>query len=236
MFGFTDLSQFAHDFESVLDRLRNRQIAAAPSLIDLLLRASDMLKSLLGQLRGEGAVDPTSLEAVAAELQRIMANQATVPNSTPMPESPEPPTVPSATRLYEIYFKPAADMLHKGLDALEIFEELACLGEVLKVEVGLDSLSPLTALDPEECYLGWVVHLRSAHHAAVLEEPFKGIHEESVLRIAEIAQPQAPPAPQPSDVPLLGEILFQEQMVTQQESLISSWAPDQVATCCGWVG
>src|ERR687892_1652114 len=57
MFGFTELSQFAHDFESVLDRVRHHQITITQPVVDLLLRASDMLKSLLAQMKGEGTVD-----------------------------------------------------------------------------------------------------------------------------------------------------------------------------------
>jgi two-component system, chemotaxis family, sensor kinase CheA len=219
MFGFTELNQFAHGFESVLDLLRHRRIDATPALFNLLLSASDVLKSLLAQLKGEGVVDPGARDAVAAELQHLLATHTTTTADAPPPKPSQSSSPAPNPRMYAIYFKPRADILRRGLDPIEMFEALARLGEVLTVDVDLSSLPPLAALDPEECYLGWTIYLRSAHGAAILEEPFEAARAESVLRIAE-SEPSplsVPSAPEFTEVPLLGELLLQDDAVTPQQ-------------------
>jgi len=219
MFGFTEVSQFAHGFENVLDRLRHRHIAATSALIDLLLRASDILKASIAQLRGEGEVDAASRDAVAAELQYILTGRGLEPPSVPCSGPSQAPPVPPTTRLYEIYFKPGADIFQKGVDPLQIFEELERLGEWLEVEADLGPLPPLTAMDPEQCYLGWTIRLRSVHSAEALQEPFKFARDGSVLRITEVepSQPNPSPEPQSTDVPVIGELLVQERAVTPEQ-------------------
>jgi two-component system chemotaxis sensor kinase CheA len=242
MFGFTELSQFAHDFESVLDLMRHHQIAVAQPVIDLSLRASDMLKSLLAQIKGEGNADVGSREAIVAELQSLMTNQQPTPTSPYRSEPMQSPAFAVKARLYEIIYKPASDLFHKGVDPAEILERLALLGDVCDVQVDLSTLPPLTTLDPEVCYLGWTIQLCTTHDADTLEAIFEGAREGSVVRITEIGQATRGLSPasggegaprfgeilrgdvehissghQGEDVPRLGEILLQEQAIDPQD-------------------
>ena len=51
-FGFTALQAFAHGFESLLSDVRDGTVAAEPTLIDLLLRALDVLSDHVSAARG----------------------------------------------------------------------------------------------------------------------------------------------------------------------------------------
>lgn len=66
--GFTEIAGFTHDMETVLDRMRNGEMLATPERIELLLRATDALTSLLDAARQER---PPSGEhhSIAKELQ-----------------------------------------------------------------------------------------------------------------------------------------------------------------------
>jgi two-component system chemotaxis sensor kinase CheA len=218
MFGFTDLSQFAHDFESVLDLLRHRQLAVTQPAIDLLLRASDILKSLLAQIRGEGTVDARRREAIVAELQALMHGQE-APSAATAASQPPPPATPATTHVYEIVFKPSGDSFHKGIDPVEILARLPRLGEVCDVQVDVSALPALDTLDPEECYLGWTIQLCTTADADMVEALFEEARDGGLLHIAEIGQAIAstPAVPAADDVPLLGEILLQEEAVQAQD-------------------
>lgn len=54
-FGFRDLVAFAHEFETVMDGLRNGAIPLTAELIDTLIRANDLLGRLLGLAREDRA-------------------------------------------------------------------------------------------------------------------------------------------------------------------------------------
>jgi two-component system chemotaxis sensor kinase CheA len=216
MFGFAELSRFVHEFESVLDLLRHRQVGATPPMIDLLLRASDMLKSLLNHLRGEGSVDAASRAAIAAELQAVMAGQP--PGSGPFEAAAselQHQPGPSNAHRYEIVFKPSPESFQRGIDPLAILERLPRVGDVRSVRLDLSALPPLASLNPEQCYLAWTIELWTSEEAELVAALFEEAQAGGVVRIAEIGQ-ATPPSAAADDVPRLGEILLREHGVSAQ--------------------
>lgn len=55
--GLTHIAEFAHEAESLLMRVRDREISYAPGCADLSLRSVDMLKALLGAVEDAVATD-----------------------------------------------------------------------------------------------------------------------------------------------------------------------------------
>jgi two-component system chemotaxis sensor kinase CheA len=55
MFGFSDIIRFTHAMESLLDLMRDGKISAASTLTDLLLRATDILRTHVFPERRETA-------------------------------------------------------------------------------------------------------------------------------------------------------------------------------------
>ena len=64
MFGFSDVTRFTHVMENLLDDMRDGKIAPSPPLVDLLLRATDLLKELIDAAQNQpSAADPADLPA-----------------------------------------------------------------------------------------------------------------------------------------------------------------------------
>jgi len=61
-FGFADVAELTHQMESLLDRLRRHEIEPSPAMVDVLLAAADVSRSLLArhQAGGIGEVPPTA--------------------------------------------------------------------------------------------------------------------------------------------------------------------------------
>jgi len=57
-FGFTDVAELTHQMESLLDKLRRRELAPSATLVDLLLLAGDTLKAQLARHQGVGGDAP----------------------------------------------------------------------------------------------------------------------------------------------------------------------------------
>ncbi|KAA0583765.1 chemotaxis protein CheA [Azospirillum sp. B21] len=88
-FGFNDLVAFAHEFETVMDGVRNAEIPVTTQLVDTLIRANDVLARLLAHAADEtDAPDGTTDETVAA-LRRFLG-KAEAP-------AEEPPPAPAGT-------------------------------------------------------------------------------------------------------------------------------------------
>jgi len=88
-FGFSDLVSFAHEFETIMDGVRNRAIPVTADLIDALIRANDILGRLLAHAR-DGHPAPVGLGEPVTTAMRRAADAARA--GTPGGATVEPPT------------------------------------------------------------------------------------------------------------------------------------------------
>jgi two-component system chemotaxis sensor kinase CheA len=95
--GLTTVNKLAHSLENVLGRMRNRELAPTPAIIDVMLKAADALTQLINNVESSGSAD-VAMHVDA--LDRINADQFDLaaapvaeqsPNSSELPE-PAPPS------------------------------------------------------------------------------------------------------------------------------------------------
>ncbi len=72
------------------------------------------------------------------------------------PETEEPAEKP----LFEVNFKPRAELYSKGNEAALLLRDLSRIGE-MSVLCNMDDLPPLDAMDPEGSYFGWKISIRT---------------------------------------------------------------------------
>ena len=56
-FGFSDMTELTHVLESLLDKLRKGELEVQSEMIDVFLKAGDVLKGQLAGHRGDGEAD-----------------------------------------------------------------------------------------------------------------------------------------------------------------------------------
>ena len=54
-FGFTDVAELTHEMETLLDKLRRRELEPTAAMVDVLLASGDALKAQLARHQGNGA-------------------------------------------------------------------------------------------------------------------------------------------------------------------------------------
>ena len=226
MFGFNAVAQFTHKMETLLDLLRNGQKVVTPQIADLLLKATDCLKTLIDASKGGAAVDEETVQRLTAEL--AAASAAGSQPSTMTTEEPKTHSTQADphNHLYTIAWAPPAWLFQRGLDPLQIFKELGSLGTLSEVTVETSKLPDLASIDPETCYLSWTMKLETAKNRSVVEAVFEFVREDSQLTIAEVARGQGSSvAPQSASLSSdaagaepqpLGEILVESGVVSRQ--------------------
>lgn len=157
MFGFEDISGFAHGLEAAFDLVRNGQAAATGDLINLGLAAGDQIRTMLDQAEGRDRVDPSRIEEIRAELRQFAEGVAPDPCASPRQVDP----VAGEVGEWRIRFRPGLNILLNGVNPLLILRELRGLGE-LRVSVDTSGVPTLADIDPEQCYLAWDLTLISA--------------------------------------------------------------------------
>lgn len=72
-FGFANLQAFTHDFETLLDKLRDGDVAVSASLVDLLMAAFDMLADHVSAISGEAETPDDAAMLMALQQAAVPA-------------------------------------------------------------------------------------------------------------------------------------------------------------------
>ena len=199
MFGFNAVAQFTHKMETLLDLLRNGQKTVTPQIADLLLKATDCLKTLIDAAKSGSAVDDETVQKLTVELAAASAlgdgtrgqgaevrGKESGVGGTGQASSHSPlPTPHSPLHQYTIAWTPPKWLFQRGLDPLQTFKELSDIGALSEVHVDVTKLPELAEMDPETCYLSWTMKLETVKNRTVVEAVFEFVREDSVLVISE---------------------------------------------------
>ena len=91
-----------------------------------------------------------------------------------------PPDSPSSS--YRITLSPGPDTLRRGVNPLGVLDELRELGEST-VTADPRAVPLLDELDPERCYLSWIITVRTDAEMERLRDVFLFVSEDSTVRV-----------------------------------------------------
>ena len=168
MFGFVDVADFVHKFETAFDRVRKGEASASPELISICLNAKDHIAGLINspdEFRAGGAALVEQLEAI------VESNGAPSDDATVLQELPAALPKQVTEQKWNIKFYLPPDALLHGTNPVLLLEEIAALGPA-EFSVLADRVPALDQLDPEKCYLGWQVELTHPDPRAALDNVF----------------------------------------------------------------
>ena len=223
LFGLDHVVAFTHVAESVLDEVRAGRVPIDDALLALLLRCADHIGALVGAIAG-GAHDPDeALEAAAVPLLAALrqhlpgADTPGVPGAAPRPAG----AAPAAEGSWHLSLRFSPDVLRNGMDPMSFLRYLRRLGEITAIVTLPDALPDAAAMDPESCYLGFELALRSSADKATIESVFEFVLDESSIRIlppnSRIGEFVALIEALPECTAQLGEILVRCGSVTAHE-------------------
>ena len=219
--------KFTHVLENVLDVLRDGEIQVSPDLIALLLQCKDHLGALLAVVAADQA-DPTieldaQSERLAAQLKSYLPVKAGLPEQLAEDES-RVETLGGNTvghDCWHISVRFGAGVMKHGMDPLAILRYLATLGEIAQLTTLVDTMPPAQEMDPEGCYLGFEIDLRSSVEKASIERVFDFVRDECLLKIlppySKVSEYLQLIESLPEDNLRLGEILVKSGALTDEE-------------------
>ncbi|MFS0737414.1 chemotaxis protein CheA [Sphingomonas sp. 1P06PA] len=215
-FGFGALQSFTHHFETLLDKVRDRELPVTPSLVEVLIAAFDVLADHVAAIRGDAKQpeDAAMLQTLADALKAsaAIADGASVPEgSADLPDlsfdlaalMADMAATEGGADLkadWKVVFTPtSADLLHGGEPLLLIRELLALGGRIVAVD--MKCIPSLDAFDCEATYLGWTLRLPASVPEAAIVEIFDFVAKPSSVSIIRAiddadwhAQPEHKPA------------------------------------------
>jgi len=185
-FGFSEIANFTHVVETLLDLIRSDQFVLEADHVDLFLKSVDCIRTMISALEGGGQCDTSIADELKKSFNALLDGEpVAVPAAEDAQENQaEPKSVGSG---WQIYFKPDADILRTGNDPVRMFRELAELGEI-SVSAVLDGVPDLASLDPEACFMAWNITLLGDADESQINEVFEWVVDDSELSIKLIGE------------------------------------------------
>lgn len=214
MFGFERISRFVHDFETLLDECRAKRLVPDAAIVDLFLRARDVIKTMLAEDNDKAPFSDVAL-GIISEFKHAVdsipaqssaaAPAAAAPASAPVETVDTAAVVPAASqgrlglqplgvpeadsdeqvKSYRLFFKPAENIFFTGTRVLKLIAELGDLGEMQAYPRTRD-IPPLGNLNPEFCYTSWDIILSTGKGINAIKDVFIFVEDSVELKIDEL--------------------------------------------------
>ncbi|MDD3517777.1 MAG: chemotaxis protein CheA [Chromatiales bacterium] len=226
LFGLDGIVAFTHTAESVLDLARDGKLPVDDRLTGLFLECRDHIERLLDLATADAGLDDETRDAGAALSERLATYLGASDGDKHLPEEAVSsveriPGSASDDNVWHISLRFARDVLQNGMDPLSFIRYLATIGDVLHVTTLPDALPPAAEMNPELCYLGFEVRLRSDADKSRIENVFEFVREGSAIRIlppgSRIQDYQRLIEDLPEDNLRLGDLLVASGAVTRRE-------------------
>ena len=140
-FGFSDVAELTHQMETLLDKLRRRELQPTAPMVDVLLASGDALKAQLARHQGNGAA-PIDTTELLFSIRGMVDGQAAAPRApaaaaaAPAAAPPVPATAAKpGSRVLELTVGPLQD-LSAADNIVDLFKEITDLGSIEPLDGG----------------------------------------------------------------------------------------------------
>ncbi len=186
LFGFERVVSFTHEVETLLDLVRDGHCAITDPMVTLLLECRDQIGRLLDEVAGtEHSEDNRGESArLVAMLRRAQGRPEPEPGPAADP-SAQVSTGPAAAAADEwsVHVQFKGPTFLDGFDPMSFLRYLPAMGDLTTMHTRLEDVPALDAIDPEQCYLGFTVGLKTAASKAAIEAVFEFASDDCVLRL-----------------------------------------------------
>lgn len=188
-FGFDSLIGFAHVFETVMDRIREDELALDEHVTQILLRSADMMNMLVENAEADAETEVEGMRRLQQELEQLTGAEPTKPvadtaGAASMPDGPsdvddaaaeaseaalQDPAEPATCEMI-CRMAPDEEFFQAGHDMLRLIRSGRDLG---LAEVHAEGeVPPLAEFDPRRCPLSWELIFRTEKSPAEIENFF----------------------------------------------------------------
>ncbi len=189
IFGLNRVVEFTHHVETLLDKMRDGDVALTPDISTLLLQCNDQIKFLVDTAADESADTAEQKDQRADLVIQLRALSegggaaaavAAKAQSVPAADSGKAAEVAG---VWTISARFGLETFRNGMDPLSVARYLSGMGEVVSVRCGAEGVPPLVNLNPESCYLGFAMQLRSSASREDIEGAFSFVMDDCELDV-----------------------------------------------------
>lgn len=223
IFGLNKVVEFTHHMETLLDQMREGKLNLHPELSTLLLECNDEIKFLVDTASDDSAETPDQKDQRAdlvIRLQAYTSGALSASHAEPEATGAVQAVNTAALTVWHISARFGHETFRNGMDPLSIAKYLKGLGTVKSMVCSMDTVPALVNLNPETCYLSFVMELESAATRDEVEGAFSFVLDDCELDVKEPESPERKLVRAIEDMsaaPRLGDMLVSVGAVSQDK-------------------
>ena len=239
LFGLDAVVGFTHGVESLLDQLRDGTISVSTDLIGTLLECRDHISTLIDKVAQADAPLDADQEAQGERLQHALhahlghlsdadahANtHAEAQLDAHFPAEPGALHSDGASRIeldnWHISLQFGVDVMRNGMDPASFIRYLGTVGDIISLQLDCAQMPAIAEMDPQSCYLGVEIDLRSGADKKTIEDVFEFVRDDCRVSImappSHVAKFMQQAVPLQGEVDKIGEILCDAGILTELE-------------------
>ncbi|MBK6607088.1 MAG: chemotaxis protein CheA [Leptospiraceae bacterium] len=193
IFGYEETVNFTHVVESLLDKVREKEIPLDKPLISLLLDCRDHISDLIEYAANDRKLEESMIliqNDLLAKLNSFFSvSKNDLQDSKLGPIASQESTLPNSIQIgtdvkhwhISLRFKP--DTYRDGLEPFSVLKYLNRDGEILNL-ITLTSLIPdLNLIEPESCYTGFEIEYKSDKDVSFILQAFEFVEYDCAINI-----------------------------------------------------
>jgi len=183
--GMTEISDFVHHAEDLLDQIRHETIDVNPDIIDILLKSTDVIKAMVNSLYDSSIiVSKRRKEELIESINFFKVEDNSKDLETQKKEVP----TDEKEKVFKVKLDLNESFFSTGTDPILLIEDLAELGRILDININLTRIPELFELKAENCYLKWQLILRTKETEEKIHEVFLFVESDNHISIEEVTE------------------------------------------------
>lgn len=185
LFGLDTVVDFTHVAENLLEEIRTGDVKLDEVLVQLLLECCDHMHAMVHAVEQRSDLHDAHLVERSQALIKALQEHSHSYVQAGSSENHAPAiTASNGTKEWHIAVRFGPSVLQNGMDPLSFVRYLHTLGEIWHTETLYEQLPNLLNLDAEQCYLGYILHMRTRVSQAELEAVFEFVRDDCELCIS----------------------------------------------------
>lgn len=187
-FGFSSVANVMHEAETLMDGWRSGKREPSVALIETLLKAVDICRTLVGKLQSGLPVEDSDSSDIVEQLKQFTEEETGAPTSENSADASQAEE-PEGEVTWCITLVPVPEVLLSGNDPVKLFAVLEDFGPV-DGNIEMDSL-PVADFDPTQCYLSFSALLTTQASKNDIAEIFEWLDDDAVVTIERVDETQS---------------------------------------------
>lgn len=214
--GFSNIYEFTHSLENLLEMVRSGKMEADQQIIDLLLLSIDWISSGINE-SGDPAIEERKSELLKFIKNFMSAESEGKNGSTQSVIKVMPVGVGYNYFRIKACFKD--DIFESGIDPLMIIEDVVSAGLIKEKCINTDSLPDIADFNPEKCYISWEFVLKTKYPESKINDAFIFVKYDNDIKIENVTPEYTSERHDEKVIEnkRLGDILVKKGIITESE-------------------